>query len=107
MVATAKPRRRKSATTSKYFSINSPRPWNTHTVPRLGGRVGSQRAKRNFTPPDDLKTPVVAPLGAGFFASATSSMRAYPPSKHASGLLYSSRRVPETEIEVPALQAAR
>ena len=78
MVATAKPRRRKSATTSKYFSMNSPRPWNTHTVPRFGGRVGSQRAKRSLHPAGDLKMPVVAPLGAGFFASATSSMRVLP-----------------------------
>ncbi len=108
MVATAKPRRRKSATTSKYFSMNSPRPWKTQTVPRRGGRVGSQRAKRSRTPRGDLKTPVVAPLGTGFFASATSSMRASLPhvaaeakwfnpkrscrNSAASGVFYSSQR---------------
>src|SRR4029077_2472968 len=69
----------KSATTSKYFSMNSPRPWKTQTVPRRGGRVGSQRAKRSWIPREDLKTPVVAPLGTGFLASATSSMRASLP----------------------------
>ena len=33
-VATAKPRLRRSATTSKYFSMYSVRPWKTQTVPR-------------------------------------------------------------------------
>jgi hypothetical protein len=74
MVATAKPRRRRSATTSKYFSMNSPLPWNMHTVPRRGGRVASQRANRNRMPPGDLRTPAVAPLGTGFLASATRSI---------------------------------
>ena len=64
-----------SRVASTDFSMNSPRPWKTHTVPRRGGRVGSQRAKRSRTPPRDLKKPVVAPLGTGFFASATRSMR--------------------------------
>src|SRR5262245_56496384 len=75
MVATEKPRRRRSAITSKYFSMYSPRPWNRHTVPRRGPRVGAQRAKRRFTPPTPLKVPVMAPLGTGFFARATRSMR--------------------------------
>ena len=45
-VATAKPRARRSRTVSKYFSMNSARPWNRQTVPlRPGG--GCQRAKRS------------------------------------------------------------
>ena len=47
MVATAKPRRRKSAMTSKYFSMNSVRPPNRQTVPapRHARRVPAGVAK--------------------------------------------------------------
>jgi len=55
--------------------MHSLRPWNTHTVPRFGPRVGSQRAKRNLSPSLLLNVPTMAPLGTGFFASAMSSMR--------------------------------
>ena len=53
-VATAKPRERNSRTVSKYFSMNSARPWNRQTVPlRPGG--GCQRAKRRLTPSRGLE----------------------------------------------------
>ena len=96
MVATAKPRRRRSATTSKYFSMNSPRPWNRHTVPRRGPRVASQRAKRSLHATGAIEIPVVAPLGIGFLASATSSRGASLPAS-APRRVYSSRRRRQTD----------
>src|SRR5258708_32657498 len=63
-VATANPRARKSRTVSKYFSMNSARPWNRHTVPlRPGG--GAHRAKRNETPSGVFKVPDTTSSGAG------------------------------------------
>jgi hypothetical protein len=44
MIATAKPRRRSSPTTSKYFSMNSLRPGKMHTVPRRSRKVDCQLA---------------------------------------------------------------
>src|SRR5436190_19379427 len=105
MVATAKPRRLRSATTSKYFSMNSPRPWNRHTVPRRGPRVASQRAKRSRMPLGHFKSPVVAPLGAGFLASATSSM--WGPPCTVLGGLYSSRAPIDTGVTPAARQEAK
>src|SRR5262249_1434094 len=104
MVATAKPRRRKSATTSKYFSIDSLRPWNRQIVPRLGPRVGSQRAKRNRTPSRLLNVPVMAPLGAGFLASATSSIAILPELRP--NAVYSSDEGLETGRKLPAADAS-
>ena len=57
MMATAKPRSRRSRTVSKYFSIGSLRPVNTHTVP-LRPAGGAQRAKRNSAPSGVLMVPV-------------------------------------------------
>jgi hypothetical protein len=44
MQATAKPRRRRSLTVSKYFSMNSPRPVNKQTVPSRLSAVRGQSA---------------------------------------------------------------
>ena len=49
IAATANPRDSSSSTTSKYFSMNSPRPPRTATLPREGD-VDAQRAVRNRTP---------------------------------------------------------
>src|SRR5450432_3147743 len=73
IVATAKPRWRRSRTVSKYFSMNSPRPVKTQTVPlALSGQ--SQRAKRNSTPSGVLTLPVTASSGPGLSGMATSFM---------------------------------
>jgi hypothetical protein len=48
IAATAKPRLNNSPTTSKYFSMNSPRPPSRTTVPM--GDNGAQRAVRKRTP---------------------------------------------------------
>jgi len=48
--ATAKPRRRSSPTTSKYFSMNSARPGKMQTVPRRSRNTDCQLAKRNRRP---------------------------------------------------------
>src|SRR6266545_1874522 len=72
-VATAKPRPRRSRTVSKYFSMNSARPWNRQTVPlRPGG--GCQRAKRKVTPSRVLSVPETAPSGTGLAGMETSVM---------------------------------
>ena len=74
MVATAKPRARNSRTVSKYFSMNSARPWNRHTVPlRPGG--GCQRAKRILTPSRVLSMPVTTSSGTGLAGMETRSMK--------------------------------
>src|SRR6266508_1784918 len=72
-VATAKPRPRRSRTVSKYFSMNSARPWNRQTVPlRPGG--GCQRANRKVTPSRVLSVPETAPSGNGLAGMETSVM---------------------------------
>ena len=70
-VATAKPRALSSRTTSKYFSMNSVRPWKMHTVPFLPAG-GGQRANLNVAPSGVLNTPVTAPSGTGFAGIETS-----------------------------------
>ena len=50
MVATANPRRRRSAITSKYFSMNSPRPWKRQTVPRDRSARRLPAGKPQFQP---------------------------------------------------------
>src|SRR5260363_17993 len=74
IIATAKPRSRRSRTVSKYFSIISPRPLNTQTVPlRPGG--GAQRAKRSSAPSDVLIVPLTTSSGTGLAGIETSVMR--------------------------------
>ncbi len=69
-VATAKPRARSSRAVSKYFSMNSARPWNRQTVPlRPGG--GCQRAKRRLTPSRALIVPETTSSGTGLAGMET------------------------------------
>src|SRR5579859_4896815 len=73
MVATAKPRSRKSRTVSKYFSMYSLRPWKMQTVPlRLAG--GDQRANRISAPSGVLIVPETASSGTGLAGIETSDM---------------------------------
>src|SRR5262249_58789736 len=73
-VGTANARARRSRTVSKYFSMNSERPWNKQTVPlRPGG--GSQRAKRSDTPSGVLTVPETAASGTGLAGMETRFMR--------------------------------
>ena len=73
IIATANPRSRRSRTVSKYFSICSPRPVKTHTVPRrLAG--GAQRANRNSAPSGVLIVPLTAFSGTGLAGIETSIM---------------------------------
>src|SRR3954468_24296720 len=73
-VATAKPRERSTRTVSKYFSMNSARPWMMQTVPlRPGG--GCQRAKRRLTPSRVLSMPVTTSSGTGLAGIETRSMK--------------------------------
>src|SRR5258706_14838002 len=73
IIATAKPRSRKSRTVSKYFSICSARPVKTQTVP-LRPAGGAQRAKRNSAPSGVLIMPETTSSGAGLAGGAASGM---------------------------------
>src|SRR5215468_5367601 len=83
MVATAKPRRRRSLIVSKYFSMNSPRPPKTQTVPLPVAE--SQRAKRNSTPSGVPTLPSIAPSGTGLPGMEMSVM---PPRRLSSNSLF-------------------
>jgi hypothetical protein len=73
IIATAKPRSRKSRTVSKYFSICSLRPVKTQTVP-LRPAGGAQRAKRNSAPSGVLMVPETTSSGTGLAGIETSVM---------------------------------
>jgi len=73
IIATAKPRSRKSRTVSKYFSICSPRPVKTQTVP-LRPAGGAHRANRNSAPSGVLMVPVTTSSGTGLAGIETSVM---------------------------------
>src|SRR5262245_61415927 len=75
-VATAKPRALSSRTISKYFSMNSMRPWKMHTVPlRCDG--GGQRANLIEMPSRVFRTPTTAPSGTGLAGIETSFIEEY------------------------------
>src|SRR5207244_3782517 len=74
IMATAKPRSRKSRTVSKYFSIGSLRPVKTQTVP-LRPAGGAQRANRNSAPSGVLIVPLTTSSGTGLAGIETSVMR--------------------------------
>ena len=75
IIATAKPRSRKSRTVSKYFSMYSLRPVKTQTVPlRLAG--GAHREKRNSAPSGVLIVPDTTSSGTGLAGIETSVMEA-------------------------------
>jgi hypothetical protein len=76
-IATAKPRSRRSRTVSKYFSIASPRPVKTQTVP-LRPAGGAQRAKRNSAPSGVLMVPLTTSSGTGLAGIETSVMDREP-----------------------------
>src|SRR5262245_52107654 len=73
MMATAKPRSRRSRTVSKYFSIISLRPVKMQTVP-LRPDGGDQRAKRSSAPSTVLMVPVTTFSGTGLAGIETSVM---------------------------------
>ena len=73
IIATAKPRSRRSRTVSKYFSISSLRPENTQTVP-LRPAGGAQRAKRSSAPSGVLMVPLTTSSGTGLAGIETSVM---------------------------------
>src|SRR5690606_22398366 len=73
IIATAKPRSRKSRTVSKYFSICSPRPVNRQTVP-LRPCGDGHRAKRKSTPSEVLTAPLTQFSGTGFAGIESSFM---------------------------------
>ena len=73
IVATAKPRSRRSRTVSKYFSIISLRPLKTQTVP-LRPAGGAQRAKRSSAPSGVVMVPVTTSSGTGLAGMETSVM---------------------------------
>ena len=65
------------STVSKYFSIDSPRPVNTHTVP-LRPAGGAQRAKRNSAPSRVLIVPETTSSGTGLAGMETRVMGQKP-----------------------------
>jgi len=71
IIATAKPRSRRSRTVSKYFSICSLRPVKTQTVP-LRPAGGAQRAKRSSAPSGVLMVPLTTFSGTGLDGIETS-----------------------------------
>src|SRR5260221_8082478 len=73
MLATANPRSRRSRTVSKYFSICSPRPVTTQTVP-LRPAGGAHRANRNSAPSGVLMVPATTSSGTGLAGIETSVM---------------------------------
>src|SRR5262249_23517937 len=71
-----KPREWRSRTISKYFSMNSMRPWKMHTVP-LRSRGGDQRANLIEIPSRVFRTPTTAPWGTGLAGMETSFIEEY------------------------------